>query len=192
MRIVGGRLRGRTLAAPPMDKKRGQDLRPTADRVRESVFNILAHGMGGLDFDGATVIDVFAGTGALGLEAMSRGCGHGVFIDNDASALALVRKNAGPLGVGRDVTVLKLDATRMPPPPRAAKTPAALAFLDPPYEQGLVTPALLGLKDKGWLAEGAVVVSEVAAKEDFVPPRGFTVADERTYGAARVVFLKYG
>ena len=169
----------------------GRDLRPTTDRIRESVFNILAHGRGGLDMDGATVIDVFAGTGALGLEAMSRGCAHGVFIDNDAGALALVRKNAGPLGVGRDVTILKLDASRMPPPPRAAKTPAALAFLDPPYEQGLVAPALLGLKDKGGLADSAGVVCEVAAKEDFESPRGFAVIDERTYGAARVVFLKY-
>ncbi len=171
---------------------KGRDLRPTADRVRESVFNILAHGIDGFDFDGKTVIDVFAGTGALGFEAISRGCGHGVFIDNDAGALAYVRKNAGPLGLGRDVTLLKLDAARLAPPPRAAKTPAALAFLDPPYESGLVQPALLGLRDKGWLAGGAVVVCEVAAKEEFDAPKGFGTQDERTYGAARVVFLKYG
>ncbi len=187
MRIVGGRLRGRALGAPE-----GRALRPTADRVRESVFNILAHGIDDFDFDGTTVIDIFAGTGALGLEAMSRGCGHGVFIDNDARALAYVRKNAGPLGLGRDVTMLKLDAARLATPPRAAKTPAALAFLDPPYEQGLLSPALLGLKDKGWLAEGAVVVCEVAAKEEFDAPKGFEAVDERTYGAARVVFLRYG
>ena len=99
MRIVGGRLKGRTLAVPT-----GLDVRPTADRVRESVFNILAHGIGDFYIDGATVIDVFAGTGALGLEAMSRGCGHGVFIDNDPGALTCVRKNTGPLGLGRDVT----------------------------------------------------------------------------------------
>ncbi len=187
MRIVGGRLKGRTLNAP-----QGKELRPTADRVRESVFNILAHGIEGFNFDGATVIDVFSGTGALGLEAMSRGCGHGVFIDFDAGAQALVRKNAGPMGLGRAVTLLKLDATRLAPPPRAAKAPAALAFLDPPYDQGLVVPALLGLKDKGWLKDGAVVVCEVAAKEEFEPPRGFAIIDERSYGAARAVFLKYG
>ncbi len=185
MRIVGGRLRGRALAAP-----QGKEMRPTADRVRESVFNILAHGIDDVDFDGATVVDVFAGTGALGLEAMSRGCGHGVFIDNDAGALACVRKNAGPLGLGRDVTLLKLDASRMAPPPRAAKTPAALAFLDPPDESGLLQPALLGLRDKGWLAGGAVVVCEVAAKEEFDAPKTFEVMDERTTGAARVVFLR--
>ncbi len=186
MRIVGGRLRGRALAAPE-----GRDVRPTADRVRESVFNILAHRDGGVDFDGITVIDVFAGTGALGFEALSRGAAHGVFIDNDARALKLVRKTAGPLGLGRGVTLLKLDAARLAPPPRAAKTPAALAFLDPPYESGLIQPALLGLKDKGWLAEGAVVICEVAAKEALEPPKGFALMDERAYGTARVVFLRY-
>ena len=187
MRIVGGRLKGRALAAPE-----GRGLRPTADRVRESVFNILAHGVDGFGLDGVTVVDVFAGTGALGFEAISRGAAHGVFIDNDARALKLVRQNAGPLGLGRDVTLLRLDAARLAPPPRAAKTPAALAFLDPPYESGLVPPALLGLKDKGWLAEGAVVVCEVAAKEEFDAPKGFGIVDERNYGAARLVFLKYG
>jgi len=187
MRIVGGNLKGRTLTAPE-----GRDTRPTTDRVRESIFNILAHAIEGFEFDGATVVDVFCGTGALGLEAMSRGCSYGVFIDNDARAQALVRKNAGPMGLGRSVLLLKLDATRLAPPPRAANTPAALVFLDPPYEQGLVVPALLGLKDKGWLADGGVVVCEVAAKEEFDPPRGFDAIDERTYGAAKVVFLKFG
>ncbi len=184
MRIVGGRLKGRTLMEP-----QGKGLRPTADRVRESVFNILAHGMDGLDLDGITVVDVFCGTGALGLEAMSRGAGHGVFIDCDPGALAIVRKNAGHLGLGRDVTMLKLDATRLAPPPRVAKTPAALAFLDPPYDQDLAGLALLGLKDKRWLRPSTICVAEVAAKEAFDAPKGFRVLDERTYGAARVVFL---
>ncbi len=138
------------------------------------------------------MIDVFSGTGALGLEAMSRGCGHGVFIDNDNKALALVRKNAGNLGLGRSVTLLKLDATRLPPPPRQAKTPAALAFLDPPYGSGLIVPALAGLKARGWTAEGAVYVAEVAAGEELEPPQGFRVLDERAYGRARLVFLKAG
>ncbi len=190
MRIVGGSLKGRTLKAPARNTPKGRELRPTADRVRESLFNVLAHGAGGIELEGLTVIDVFAGTGALGLEAMSRGAGHGVFIDNDGAALAFVRKNAGALGVGRQVTMLRLDAARLPPPPRIAKTPGGLAFLDPPYEQGLVPPALLGLKDKGWLAEGAVAVAEVAAKEALEPPKGFEIFDERPYGAARLVFLR--
>ena len=185
MRIIGGRLKGRTLLAPE-----GKGLRPTADRVRESMFNILAHGNDGLNMGGITVVDVFCGTGALGLEAMSRGAGHGVFIDNDPGALAYVRKNSGPLGLGRDVTMLKLDAKLLAPPPRVAKTPAALVFLDPPYDQGLAGPALLGLKDKGWLETGAIAVVEVTAKEDFDAPKGFEVLDERTYGAARVVFAR--
>ncbi len=189
MRIVGGSLKGRTLKAP-RDSQGGQELRPTADRVRESLFNVLAHGAGGVDQEGMCVIDVFAGTGALGLEAMSRGAGHGVFIDNDAGALSLVRKNAGALGLGRKVTMLRLDAARLPPPPRAAKTPGGLAFLDPPYDSGLVSSALLGLAARGWLAEGAVAVAEVAAKEELEPPKGFEVFDERPYGAARLVFLR--
>ncbi len=121
----------------------------------------------------------------LGLASM-------VFIDNDPRALALVRKNAGNLGLGRSVTLLKLDAARLPPPPRTAKTPAALAFLDPPYGSGLVVPALLGLKARGWTGEGTVCVAEVAVKEDFDVPKGFEIVDERTYGAARLVFLKAG
>lgn len=185
MRVVGGRFKGRTLQAPE-----GRGLRPTADRVRESVFNILSHGDDAVDFDGLTVIDVFSGTGALGLEAMSRGAAHGVFIDNREKALSLVRKNAGPLGLGRAITPLKLDASRLAPPPRLAKTPAGLVFLDPPYESGLARPALLALKDKGWIETGAVCVVEVAAKEPLDPPRGYRVLDERTYGAARVIFLK--
>ncbi len=192
MRIVGGSLKGRALKAPPRNAQEGRDLRPTADRVRESLFNILLHGRQPVDLEGATVIDVFSGTGALGLEAMSRGCGHGVFIDNDPRALALVRKNAGGLGLGRSVTLLKLDATRLPPPPRTAKTPAALAFLDPPYGSGLVVPALTGLQARGWTAEGALCVAEVAAKEEIDVPKGFEIVDERVYGAARVVFLKAG
>ena len=190
MRIVGGSLKGRTLKAPPRNSQKGLELRPTADRVRESLFNVLAHGAGGVDLEGLTVIDVFAGTGALGLEAMSRGAGHRVFIDNDGAALALARKNAGALGLGRKVILLRLDAARLPPPPRAAKTPGGLVFLDPPYEQGLVPPALLGLVAKGWLVEGAVAVAEVSSKEALEPPKGFEIFDERPYGAARLVFLR--
>lgn len=187
MRIVGGRLKGRALKA-----LRGRDLRPTADRVRESLFNVLAHGVEGLPLAGATVVDVFAGTGALGLEALSRGAGHGVFIDNDPAALASIRRNAGPLGLARNITLLRLDARHLPPPPLAAKAPAALAFLDPPYGSGLAAEALSGLGARGWLQAGALVVVEVAAKEPLGTPRGFAAVDERTWGAARLVFLRYG
>ncbi len=186
MRIVGGRHRGRKLRAPA-----GGGLRPTSDRARESVFNILEHTILGAGFGAGTVADVFAGTGALGLEALSRGASHATFIDNDPVAIKCVRGNAGGLGEGRSVTLLKLDAVRLPPPPLAAKTPCALVFLDPPYESGLGVPALQGLAAKGWIADGTVCVTEVAAKEALVPPPGFALLTERVYGAARVLFLKF-
>ena len=185
MRIVGGRHRGRPLRAPG-----GRDSRPTSDRAREAIFNILAHGMEDFRLDGASVVDVFAGTGALGLEALSRGAAHATFIDDDGRAMRSVRGNAAALGERGAVTLLTLDAARLPPPPRIAKTPGGLAFLDPPYEQGLVPPALLGLAAKGWLADDAVAVAEVAAKEVLEPPKGFEVFNERPYGAARLVFLR--
>ncbi len=189
MRIVGGRHRGRTLRTAA-----GTGLRPTAERAREAVFNILGHGIdwpGLKDATLITVIDVFAGTGAYGLEALSRGAAHATFIDIDADALELVRDNANTLGEGDRITPLKLDATRLAPPPIAAGTPCRLAFCDPPYNSGLSGEALLGLADKGWIGGGAILIVEVAAKENFDPPPDFDLLDERTYGAARVIFLKY-
>ncbi len=186
MRIVGGKHRGRTLRTLA-----GTGLRPTSERAREAVFNILGHG---IEWDGlkeASVIDIFAGTGAYGLEALSRGAAHATFIDIDANAMELVRENASALGEGDRITPLKLDATRLAPPPIAAGAPCRLAFCDPPYNSGLSGPALLGLVDKGWIGGGAILIVEVAAKENFDPPPGFEVLDERTYGAARVIFLKY-
>ncbi|HEC14757.1 MAG TPA: 16S rRNA (guanine(966)-N(2))-methyltransferase RsmD [Rhodospirillales bacterium] len=185
MKIVGGKHRGRPLKALP-----GRATRPTSDRVREAVFNILEHGIEGLALDGATVIDVFSGTGALGLEALSRGAARATFIDTNPEALNIVRKNAGSLGEGRNITALKLDAARLAPPPRAARAPCPLVFLDPPYDSELTNPALLSLSGKGWLAAGAVCVVEVASNEPFESPAKFSVLDERVYGAARVVFLK--
>ncbi len=192
LRIVGGSRKGRALRVPGRGTAEGRALRPTADRARESLFNVLAHGVPDFELAGATVIDVFAGTGALGLEALSRGAGHAVFIDDAPPALACVRENAGNLGFSRAVTMLKLDARRLPPPPLAAKTPAALVFLDPPYGSGLAPAALAGLAQRGWLRPGAVAVAEVEADEKLEPPKGFAVFDERTYGRARLVFLRFG
>jgi len=186
VRIVGGRHRGRPLRAP-LD-----GIRPTADRVREAVFNVLEHG---IDWDGsagASVIDLFAGTGALGLETLSRGASRATFIDTDSRALQEIRRSAAALGEASSIVLLKLDGTRLAPPPRAAETPAALAFLDPPYESGLATPALTGLAVKGWIDAGAVCVVEVGAKEPLVLPHRYATIDERVYGAARVVFLRFG
>ena len=187
MRIVGGKHRGRRLAAPG-----GRNVRPTADRVREAVFNLLAHGVQAVDLSDAAVVDVFAGSGALGLEALSRGAARAAFIDSDSQAIDAVRRNAATLGEEGNVTLLCLDASRLPPPPRVAGAPARLALLDPPYGSGLAAPALAGLAAKGWITEGSVAVVEVGAREPLEAPPAFQVLDERTYGAARVVFLRLG
>jgi len=155
------------------------------------VFNILAHSADWDGFEGITVLDVFSGTGALALEAMSRGAAFAVFIDSDPAALKCARNNAANLGHGRDVMTLKLDAARLAPPPRSARAPVALAFLDAPYQAGMTGPALLGLAHKGWLAPGAMVVVETAGDEECPVPAAFAQLDERQYGAARVMFLKY-
>lgn len=185
MRIVGGSLKGRALKAP-----KGRDIRPTSDRVRESIFNILSNGKPAADLRGAHVLDVFAGTGALGLEAISRGAASVLFVDNNAPALALVKDNAAALSVARQCQTLKLDADKLAAPPRVLKKPAGVAFLDPPYGQGLTAPALLSLSRYGWLDPGAVVVVETESSAPFDPPPGYTALDARTYGAALVTFLK--
>jgi 16S rRNA (guanine966-N2)-methyltransferase len=186
MRIVAGRHRGRALATPP-----GDAIRPTSDRARQSLFNILEHGApakSGLVIRDATVLDVFCGTGALGLEALSRGAAKAILVDSDAAAITLARANAMALGEIANVSLRQLDATR----PGPAKEAATLAFLDPPYGKGLATPALAALAAQGWLAPGAIVVVETATKEDLALPPGFAPLDERRYGKAKLQFLKFG
>src|ERR1700739_3602444 len=148
MRIVGGRLRGRTLAAP-----RSQVIRPTADRLRESLFNILIHAYDD-PITGARVLDLFAGTGALGIEALSRGASFALFVDDGAEARALLRANVEGLGLGATSRIFRGDATRL------GKAPStyALAFLDPPYGKNFSAPALASLAEGGWLSSGALCV----------------------------------
>ncbi len=186
MRVVAGKHRGRRLAAPA-----GGRVRPTADRVREALFNVLAHKAFGPDDRrlprGARVVDGFAGSGALGFEALSRGAAHVTFLETRAEALRVIRKNAQTLDEAEKVTILACDATR----PGPAEAPCALAFLDPPYGSGLAVPALEALARDGWLGPGALAVVELAAGEDFAPPAGFATLDERRYGDTRIVFLRY-
>jgi len=187
MRIVGGRHRGRPLIAPA-----GQQTRPTSDRARQAIFNILEHGTwheGVLD--GAVVLDVFAGTGALGLEALSRGATRAAFIENDRAALTALRANIDKMGEAPRATVLTLDAARPGIKP-AHIEPATLIFLDPPYGKGLGAQTLKGLAEGGWLAEGAVCVLEMSRKAPEEIPSGFCVTDERTYGVAKIMFLAFG
>lgn len=178
MRIVGGSHKGRRLDAPD-----GRVARPTADRAREALFNILAHSPY-LDLDGAAVVDAFAGSGALGLEALSRGAAHVTFLESHPASLAAIRANVAMLKEEARSTVVRTDATKPPP----ALAPCTLALLDAPYNLDLSAPCLAALAGRNWLVPGALAVVEVAAKEAFIPPEGFEVVDERTYGAARLVF----
>lgn len=181
MRIVGGSLRGRRLEVPP-----GDALRPTSDRAREALFNILQHStLMTAPLAGTTMLDLFAGTGAIACEALSRGAAHATLVDQDRAALACARRNLDALGLAERATVLQVNATHLP----AAARPAGFAYLDPPYRSGLAAPALASLAAGGWLAPGALAVIELAAREDFAPPDGFVLRDERRYGAARLVFL---
>jgi len=184
LRIVGGRHRGRRLVAPP-----GELVRPTSDRAREAVFNILSHGnfaASGLPFADRPVLDAFAGTGAFGLEALSRGASAAAFIESERDALAALRRNIAALGEADRAQIVVGDATR---PPRAVLS-CAVAFLDPPYRSLLAAPALSALAAGGWLTPDALVVIEVAAREDLPLSAGFTLMDERVSGAARLVFLR--
>lgn len=181
MRIVAGRHRGRVLLAPE-----GHATRPTADRAREALFNILGHGEPALV--GALVLDAFAGSGALGFEALSRGVGRATFLETDGSAFAILHANAKKLGVEGQVSIQRCDATR---PPKAP-APCQIVLMDPPYKSGLANPALLALQAQGWIARDALVVVEVAADEDFASPiKDLAIVDERKYGAARLVFLRF-
>jgi 16S rRNA (guanine966-N2)-methyltransferase len=182
MRIVGGRLGGRTLAAP-----KSQAIRPTSDRLRESLFNILAHGYGD-PITGARVLDLFAGTGALGLEAMSRGAAFALFIDDGAEARALMRQNVEALGLGGVTRIFRRDATRLGAVHPNA--PFGLVFLDPPYRKGLAEKSLVSLRDGGWLAPDALVIVEEAADAAFATPQGFEEVERRRYDDTEFTFLR--
>jgi 16S rRNA (guanine966-N2)-methyltransferase len=184
MRIVGGRYRGRRLLAPA-----GDTVRPTSDRTREALFNILSHGQlaaDGIPFAGAAVLDAFAGTGAFGLEALSRGAAEAFFIERGPEAVAVLRRNVASLGESAHAEIVPGDATR---PPRA-RVACAVAFIDPPYRSGLAGPALEALDRASWLKPDTLVIVELAAREELPSPTGFTLLDERVYGAARLVFLR--
>lgn len=185
MRVVGGRFRGRALAAP-----QHAGLRPTSDRVRESVFNILLHGVPDFTLEGARVIDLFAGTGALGIEALSRGAGYCLFIEEAPEARALIRTNVEAMGLTGVMRIFRRDATDLGP--AGNMTPYDLAFLDPPYGQGLGETALTVLRDGGWLVPGAVVVLEERESAEVKLPEGFTEIDRRSWGDTQVVFARFG
>ena len=182
MRIVGGRLRGRALAAP-----KSQGIRPTADRLRESLFNILTHAHAD-PVAGARVLDLFAGTGALGLEAVSRGAAFALFVDDGAEARALLRQNVEALGLAAVTKIFRRDATKLGP--AHPVEPFSLVFLDPPYGKGLAEKALVSAWDGGWLSPDAMLVVEEAAETEFSVPEGFAELDRRGYGDSKIVLAK--
>ena len=185
MRIVAGTHKGRRIDAPA-----GRDIRPTSDRVRESLFNILDHrdwGAGGRSIViDAVVLDAFCGTGALGLEALSRGAAHATFMDSSRDALAACRANVAALGENARSDILQGDALH----PVRPRTPCTLILMDPPYRADLAGPALAALDEASWIAPGAVCAIETGAKEDVETPEGFELLDTRKYGAARVTFMR--
>ncbi len=183
MRIVGGRMRG--LGLTPVRKgDAGAHLRPTSDRVREAIFNLLLNGGYGDPVTGAEVLDVFAGTGALGLEALSRGAARVTFVDDGRVAGRLLAANIGKARVGRETRVICRDATRL----GAAESAATLVFIDPPYGKDLGARALIALVNGGWLAPGALVVWEEAAA--MAAPDGFARRDHRRYGETHITILE--
>ena len=185
MRIVSGEFRGKALVAP-----KGQATRPTSDRARQAIFNILEHAPWSGGVRDRRVIDLFAGSGALGFEALSRGAAFCLFVETDEAARGAIRENVDSLGLFGRTRVHRRDATQLGVRPGADGPAFDLAFLDPPYAKGLGEQALTRLVEGGWLAPGAIVVFERGVSEPPFEAAGFEALDARDYGAARVNFLR--
>tara|TARA_R110002073_G_scaffold29006_19_gene91648 strand:+ start:658 stop:1227 length:570 start_codon:yes stop_codon:yes gene_type:complete len=184
MRIVAGAFKGRALMTPE-----GRDTRPTSDRAREAMFNVLAHAAWAPDLQGARVIDLYAGSGALGFEAMSRGAEFCLFVETAAAARGVIRTNAETFQLFGHTRIHRRDATDLGLKPAGVGPVFDMAFLDPPYGQGLGPRTLAMLVEGGWLAPDALAILEVG-KEENPDLAGWTTLDERTYGAAKVLFLR--
>jgi 16S rRNA (guanine966-N2)-methyltransferase len=182
MRVVAGKFRGRNLKSP-----KDNEIRPTADRLRESVFNILVHGYGDPITD-ARVLDLFAGTGALGIEALSRGAKFALFVDDGPEARALIRENVEALGLGGMSRIFRRDAANLGE--AHPNEPFSLVFCDPPYGKGLAGRALASARSGGWLTPDAVIVVEEAASAKFAAPEGYEEIERRAYDDTEFVFLR--
>ena len=179
MRIIAGKYRGRKLESPS-----DMDVRPTTDKMRERIFSMLQHARYPA-LNGAQVMDIFAGTGALGLEALSRGATHVTFVEKSPKSIALLNKNIAAMKVEQDTTLIKSRATSL----QTASTPCDIIFMDPPYGRDLLAPSIACLLEGAWLADGGVIIAEMKSDEDFEVPVGLTLIDERKQGIQRVVFL---
>ena len=185
MRIVGGKLKGRAIKTPE-----GRTTRPTSDRARESIFNVLAHADWAPSLEGRRVIDAFAGSGALGLEAMSRGAAFCLFVETDSAARGCIRDNIEAFQLFGSTRIHRRSATDLGAKPAGLGAPFDLVFMDPPYAYDLVPPALDQLIRGAWITQEALVVAETGADEAAPLTPGWALLDERTYGAARVSFLR--
>lgn len=182
IRITAGTFKNKPLAVPT-----GDSIRPTSDRARQALFNRLEHSFQNIGFKlrGARVIDLFAGTGALGLDALSRGAAHVTFVEQNHNSIAVLKRNIATLAVDDKSNILTTDASALP----AAIQPVDLALLDPPYDLGLAEPTLAALVNKGWLTDTAVVVVETAATETLTAPDGLQIEDVRSYGRGALTYL---
>ncbi len=185
MRIIAGRFKGRTLASPS-----GRTTRPTSDRARETAFNVIAHADWAVPLEGARVMDLYAGSGALGFEALSRGAAFCLFVEAEPRARGVVRSNAEMLDVLGVTRIHRRDATRLGDKPAGVGAPFTLAFIDPPYRKGLLGPTLEMLRDGAWLAPGATVVAEHASDEPAPALDGYEFMDARTVGEGAFAFLR--
>lgn len=183
MRIVAGRFRGSRLASP-----KSSDIRPTSDKVRQAVFNVLAHGLDEFDIEGTRVLDLFAGSGAMGLEALSRGARYCLFIEQSAPARALLRRNVETLDLTGVTKIWRRDATKLGPAGRLGRF--GLAFLDPPYGKGLGENALIAAAQGNWIEPGGIALLEETAGTEINVPEGYEQLDRRTYGETAITILR--
>lgn len=182
MRVSGGRFGGRTLKGPSSDA-----IRPTSDKLRQAMFNILAHAYGDPAAD-ARVLDLFAGTGALGIEALSRGAAFALFVDESAAARAIIRENVEAFQLTGVTKLFRRDAAKLGPLEKFS--PFSLVFCDPPYGKGLAEKSLASARAGGWLAEGALLIVEESVDAKFAAPKGFTELERRAYDDTEIVFLR--
>ena len=183
MRIVGGSLKGRILHTPKSD-----DIRPTTDRVREAIFNILSHGIADFTFENTLVLDLFAGSGALGIEALSRGAKFALFVERSAEARGLIRCNIEDLGLTGVTKIYRRDATNIGDIQRFV--PFNLIFLDPPYGRGIGEKALIAAQQGGWMEENAICVFEEEKASNIDLPDSFQTLDDRIYGNSRIMIIR--
>jgi len=186
MKIIAGRHRGRAIDSP-----NGENTRPTSARAREAIFNVLTHGIDDFDIQNTVVADIFAGTGGLGFEALSRGANHCIFSEKDAHSIKVIQSNGGKLHETDRLTVIKSDARKLPTFPIKMPERCGLFFLDPPYNQELIKPTLNSLKNQNWLQTNSIGVVECGKDENLNLPSEFKVISTRNYGAARITFIRF-